>query len=373
MEPMNLSLPKRRRVDDPTQSTTQTDEGQLICDWCSTASDAGTLPSVQVLCITCEKYLCDICMTRHNDFYRDHLLIERTNVDTAQVSQLIQTLASQTILDDIMITKFQQKKMINAKHVRDSNICWISGCTVLNDGRLALVDHDNNSLKIINIDSHDIEKYFKSEKPPWDVAELDPDTVAVTFPELQSIVIISLKEDVRVLSQINVKIDCHGIDYTNDNFFVSSTAPPVVQILDKTGQLLRQFEKNDTGGPLFEWPLYLAVGPETDRILVSDYFNDKVVCIRLDSELLREHEYRHEKLKYPRGMVYDGGGSVFLAGRYNIHQMTTYCDHVQVPLQTKDGIEFAQCLAYNKKRNLLFVGKYRANTMSNWISVFYVE
>ena len=218
---------------------------------------------------------------------------------------------------------------------------------------------------------------------------MDLDHVAVTCPEIQSLIILSIKTEMCIVNTIKVNVDCHGIAHAKSNIFITSTAPTNVQILDRTGNVLQKIDKTESGVSLFGWPLYIAVSPDADTLLISDYFKDKVVRLIKTSGVKDVKEdvfgadkdmvyvidsgYNHESLKYPRGLVHDDGGSVFLAGRNNVHQMTINCDHIHIPLDRKHGIEWAQCVAFSTKRSLLFVGKHRSNTMSHLISVFHVE
>jgi hypothetical protein len=189
---------------------------------------------------------------------------------------------------------------------------------------------------------------------PWAVAKVDNNKVAVTFPILEIIRLITFSKSMAVTNTEDIKVEkcCHSVAYSNNKLIISyTTRPATVKILDMTGKVLKTFDKDHLGNCLFADPHFLTISADNTVIYVSDYGNNCVLGLTFYGKV--KAIYKHDQLKGPYQLTVDRSGTVFVCGRWshNIHQLSPDLTKVNILL----GKEQAVGVAYCQNTNRLYV------------------
>lgn len=211
----------------------------------------------------------------------------------------------------------------------------ISGMCQLNNAHIVIVDNSNCLLKVIDTTKQQLVASLRTENKPFDITKIPGNKVAVTFPQEGQIQFfqmsindynngeISGEMEINKTDQIDVGDGCHGIACRWDNLVVSFTDEPIrVVIMDLNGQVLKALEKDATGKPLFEKPLYVTQGYNDKTIYVSDYQSAAVKRLNYTATS-KDCPVVSLRSVCSMGITMDLFGTVYVLDGVNIHQLSS--------------------------------------------------
>ncbi|CAC5358240.1 MYH [Mytilus coruscus] len=175
--------------------------------------------------------------------------------------------------------------------------CLITGCAMLEDGRVIFVDscEVNKRLVVMNSEGSFIkEKQF--EDLVMDVTKVDSNTVAVTLVEKNSISIVDVNSS-EVLQTLPVNTKCYGIYFTAGKLIVS-LANNLIQVLDIPANILPMVPKMDHA---------TYVSAMSDRIYHAA--NGVINCCDLNGSVYWTFSCGHSD--HSVGLAHDKSGNVF--------------------------------------------------------------
>jgi DNA-binding beta-propeller fold protein YncE len=195
---------------------------------------------------------------------------------------------------------------------------------------------------------------------PWAVAKVDNNKVAVTFPVLGILRLITFSKCMTVTNTENIEVggNCSGVAVSNNKLIVSyTTYPAKVEILDMSGKVLKIFDKDHHGNCLFGDPLYLTISADNTVIYVSDMGKNCVIGLTFDGKV--KAIYKDDQLKSPCQLTVDRSGAVFVCGRLSnkIHQLSPDLTKVNILLDEEQGMNVPVGVAYCQKNNRLYVSQ----------------
>jgi hypothetical protein len=240
-----------------------------------------------------------------------------------------------------------------------------SSCLLTKD---CLLITDFNSCKLIifkdlSFSTSSYDTIDLSSKP-WAVAKVDNNKVAITFPILGIIKLITFSKCMTVTNTEDIEVGggCCGVAYSNNKLIVSFTdSKATVKILDMSGEVLKIFDKDQHEKYLFVQPYYLTISADNTVIYVSDFEKNCVIGLTFDGKV--KAIYKDDQLKRPCQLTVDRSGAVFVCGSlsHNIHQLSSDLTKVKILLDEEQGIESPVGVAYCQNTKRLYVSQYADN------------
>jgi DNA-binding beta-propeller fold protein YncE len=199
---------------------------------------------------------------------------------------------------------------------------------------------------------------------PWAVAKIDNNKVAVTFPRLGIIKLITFSKSMTVTNTEDIKVGqgCHGVAYSNNKLIVSFTdSPATVKILDMSGKVQKIFDKDHHGKYLFADPHFLTISADNKIIYVSDAMKNCVLGLTFDGNVM--DIYKDYQLNKPCQLTVDRSGAMFICGycSHNIHQLSSDPTKVKILLDEEQGMNGPVGVAYCHGNNRLYVSQLDDN------------
>jgi hypothetical protein len=267
------------------------------------------------------------------------------------------------IVEKPALYRLGEKKEISIKHDSDSNSCYdIRSICKPKDGCVIIADMKNKSLKRLDMTSFKILDVCKLPRCPWQICEVDNE-IAVSSQEM-NIDIITTEGPLKVARKIKTDHKCYGLGYRNGKIYVTDTNKTMF-VYNKTGTMLTQFFKDQSGDDLFSNIYSLTVSHDGKRIYVADYTFGLVV---LSKEGKLHGKYHPSNIKSAREICETDSGDILVCGEFsnNIIQ----CSHdgeVIGEILTSDG-QGGGCWAvcYDRNHKRLIVGR----RFRNYIEVY---
>ena len=245
---------------------------------------------------------------------------------------------------------------------------FITGIKVLPNGNIAILDYNNNSVKIIDTHSDKIICVRHLSSGPWGLTVIPGDRLAVTLPSGQSTRLISTSKGLNITNTIKIKGLPYGIFYDSGQLVVSCGGNTrVVQILSLEGVVQRTFSHGLT------WPYYLAID-EKSNILISDGSNNRVV--KLDWEGNARGSYTDADLKQPRGVTSCGGGKFIVCSRDTdaVHLVSEDCVKIKKLLGEEDGLCKPYDVCFDSKEGALYISsKSHKEAVNNYYQLYNIK
>ena len=223
----------------------------------------------------------------------------------------------------------------------------IRGCVILSDGKLLFANwSDNKKLMIFNIDgthSRDIGLTCK----PYDIARLDGERIAVSFPEDYIVQIFDvIGNGYPIYQNIKMADQCWGIFYNNDKLFVGCNGHKV-QIMDLSGHIVKTM-------PAKVNTVY-CLHVDANFVYYTDEINNTVFCCDFDGNEI--WKFRDPSLKYPCSVAYSPTGYVFVVGTIsqNVMVMAPNGQQSKSLLSKLDGLDGPAGIHYDAQSNRLVV------------------
>lgn len=222
----------------------------------------------------------------------------------------------------------------NGRTENDGKKCWPLDVTVLCDGTPVITDFHNKKIKAFDASGLVMSDVLL---PSWPhgIANVEKSDVAVTLPEISTLVFVTVNEKTMILlKRIKTVKQYRGIcchQETEDGkpvIIVSCCASnnQSVDVLSLDGEILHT-HRQDNRQPnrnLFTWPYYVGVNSEGE-IVVSDC-ETKTGLLYLDKKGHVKYDYLSigVVIQDPRGICTDLDGNVYLADKsaHAIHSLT---------------------------------------------------
>lgn len=157
----------------------------------------------------------------------------------------------------------------------DKKKCCITGIAVLSKDTLIVADNNNDSVKLVDIETDMILSKVNLESAPWAVTAMSDKQVAVTVPDKETVYILSVTEN-RTLQNLSdnriiVKKRCYGIAYAKNRLFITTRDPTKVEVYSTDGKLMSSVDL-DMANPenivvyLAESKLYISDNKRSRRM-----------------------------------------------------------------------------------------------------------
>ncbi|XP_060574766.1 uncharacterized protein LOC132732372 [Ruditapes philippinarum] len=213
-----------------------------------------------------------------NGLKEETIQLKRVDAFFEGQQYLMSMLDETDILGDIIEQpvryKLGEKREINIIHDLDTKVCSISSACILNDGSVIIADYGNQSLKRIDVTSSKIVDVCQLPRSPWQICEVDND-ILVSSEEI-NIDIVTTEGQLKAAREITTDHNCYGLGYRNGKIYVTDSNETVF-VYNKTGTMLIQISKDQSGENLFSNIYSLTVSRDGERIYVADYMYDIVV------------------------------------------------------------------------------------------------
>ncbi|KAL4228603.1 hypothetical protein ACF0H5_011653 [Mactra antiquata] len=223
----------------------------------------------------------------------------------------------------------------NGRTDSDNKKCWPLDVTVLCDGTPVITDFHNKKIKAFDASGMVMCDVLL---PSWPhgIANVEKSDVAVTLPEISTLVFVTVNEkNMTLLKRIKTVKQYRGICCFDDTangkptIIVSCCASnnQSVDVLSLDGEILQSHRHDNRlpGRNLFTWPYYVTVNNEGE-IIVSDC-ETKTGLLYLDKkgDVKFDHQSIGVVIQDPRGICTDLDGNVYLADKsaHAIHSLTS--------------------------------------------------
>ena len=241
-------------------------------------------------------------------------------------------------------------------------VCQITGCTVLADGRIALVDMYNQSLKLFGTDTK-LAAHTKLSAEPWDITAVSSEQVIISLPQEKKLQFFQigraqLNPKHKIGPTVTKSSQFHGVEYYENRLYVTcpKDEPPCVKILDMQGNELHIISSSPRESNLFRDPLYLTMSHNGKVLYVSDSGNNTIVGIQLhgDGQIRKFQEPENRPIG---GIIAQTDGNMYVCGfkTKTIVNLTRNCKFVGNLIGKEGGLKKPQALCYIPMQHQLLV------------------
>lgn len=178
---------------------------------------------------------------------------------------------------------------------------WITGCTLLPEGKLVFVDRLTQRL-VLN-ESGNFHDIIPFAIPPFDVCHVKNNTVAVTLPETNEVVYVDILKGIKIKSSLFFKSTCWGIDCNGEFMVIGFPHKERVIIVDLDGREVRSFNVTCDCFVLGPYEIYSV-----------NYQRDEIICNNLDGNQLWTYP---DVVVKPAGIGVDRAGHVYVFSKFN--------------------------------------------------------
>ena len=255
-------------------------------------------------------------------------------------------------------TQVSEVKKVNTRNDTDKKSILISGVTFLENGELLICDYNNAKLMLLDT-AFKISETIGCSSAPWDIAVLNDKKVVVTNPVAKKLQYFTITPNLETSRSIVLSTSawCWGVAVANGFMFVSChyEGTPEVLVLDIDGNMLKSINETSSGIKL-QKPYYIASNRAGNKLYISDYDSNKVICMSVEEKSI--FIYSDSEMKYPRGLVVDDDDNVLVCceGTNNIHVIKSDGSKYKMLLSSQDGIEKPHGMEYRSSYGTLVVG-----------------
>ncbi|XP_052058534.1 uncharacterized protein LOC127698869 [Mytilus californianus] len=269
------------------------------------------------------------------------LQLQDANVDQAQM----QVRGSR---QDTHYVELQLKRKFDIK-LQDQS----PGCLLLSDGRTLIADFWGSG-KLLEYNEKG--KYIRDVHifdKPYDLTEIDTDRIAVTYPDVKRLDIMTIKKgtDGR---KILCEKTCFGISYCNGKIFTVVKELGIL-ILNLTGRILNKIKINNSD--------VFYVAATEDKIYYTDGNLNTVNCCNSEGQTI--WTFKNKSVMCSSGITVDNNQNVYVAGSLsnNLTLILQNGEDSKEMLNASDNISAPLTVCYNKNKNLLLFG-YKIGNMA---------
>ena len=249
-------------------------------------------------------------------------------------------------------------------------VCDITGCTVLEDGRIVLADMYNQSLKLFGTDAK-LAAHSKLSAEPWDITAVSSDQVVITLPQEKKLQFFQIGK-----TQLNPKhkigptltksSQFYGVDFYQDKLYVTcpKDEPSCLKILDMQGKELNSISSGPRETNLFSDPLYITVSHNGKIVYISDSGNNTIVGIQLDGDS-QVRTFSEPENKPMGGLVVQTDGNMYVCGfkTKTVMNLTRNCKFVSNLIGKESGLKKPQALCYIPMQHQLLVTMQQSDSV----------
>ncbi|XP_060560228.1 uncharacterized protein LOC132720194 [Ruditapes philippinarum] len=251
-----------------------------------------------------------------------------------------------------------EKREISIKHDSDKSLYNdINSICMLKDGCVIIADNVNKSLKRLDLTLSKIIDVCQRLRSPWQVCEIDNE-IAVSSEEM-NIDILTTEGPLKVTRQIKTDHECYGLGYKNGKIYVTDSMETIF-VYNKTGTMLIQFSKDQSGDNLFSDIYSLTVSQDGKRIYVA---NGTYGLVVLSKEGKLHGKYNPSNLRLAREICETNSGDILVCGESS-NNIVQFSSNVEVlgEILTSDSTE-GGCLAvcFDRSHTKLIVGRSERN------------
>ncbi|XP_052273362.1 uncharacterized protein LOC127873520 [Dreissena polymorpha] len=259
---------------------------------------------------------------------------------------------------------------IEVRTLQDSEPCHITSMLMLSPDLLLTVDHENYAIKLMDVSRNKTPMLltsFSTESPPWDVAKIDQNHVAVTLPKEKSILILKT-EPRRLIYHKTLKMEgkCVAITAVQGKMLVSFNSirhKASVQLLNPDDGAV--IEKLDLDG--VQCVPDVAVNEEETVAFVSDASNNSIFRVSVNVKAGSGDEegpklkvldcFEHAELKRPCCTLplKDGGMLVCSNGNNQLLHVSPCLEKVVVAMSEVHELYSPRAICYDELHHRLFV------------------
>ncbi|CAG2226611.1 unnamed protein product [Mytilus edulis] len=287
----------------------------------------------------------------------DSLIVKLSN----EVEEFGKIMVSETATNlDIRDSKFDQAQIEinvpNSRNIFDIKLQLIksfqmtsehklnvSGCLVLPNGNLLMANATKEyHLKEYNDRGEHIRDIRVSDQP-YAIAMIDFDRIVVSYGGALFIEIRHINT-FNVEKKISLQNNCWGVSHADGKLYV--VHGDSVQVLDLSGQNLKTIKTVSNH--------ISRICASRDRIIYSDWDNDKVYCCNLNGTKLLQLK---KNIIFPRDITEDNYHNVFVVG-YTSNNLTIVGqdgENSKTLLTESDGLRQPRTVFYDKAKRLLVI------------------
>ena len=330
-----------------------------LCDPCNYG---GTEKIAKFSCKDCDENLCPACSDLHKrqKMSRNHKLIplsEATKQSGALPEPDINVNNSKKKMFPEL--KIESSRQIDIQLPGDEEEPFISGCAIMPDGHIILVDTGNSKIKMLD-KSFKLKESLILVSAPRDVAMYNKTSVLVTLPDTNQLQYIEVSPKLVTGATIQLDKPCWGVAVSGNKIYVTCYLgfgrEGEVRILDKNGKLENRLGVHPKGKSfMFARPFYLAVSPTSGRIFVTDWDRNSVICLGPDGSVV----YMYKELFGPRGVCVLPNDNILVCddGQDKVQVITAKGEKHSTLLTEMDGImQDPYCVAYRQTDGLFLLG-----------------
>ena len=215
----------------------------------------------------------------------------------------------------------------------------------MSSGDLVVCDGKNKKITVLD-KSFNVKGSVASQSQPWDVSEIDSNTVVVTMPYVKQIKVIEMQPFPHERQTYHLDMMCWGIHVFKGEIYathLNRLGEGGAVILDLEGKLKRRIEVNGLEGSIvFINPENVAVNKfGVAAMAVSDNDSNSVTIVDVDSTLYCH--YTDTDLKNPGGLCFDKRSNVIVcgSGSKNLQIISLFGEKLKTIVTPKNPIAVA--------------------------------
>ncbi|KAK3608727.1 hypothetical protein CHS0354_007391 [Potamilus streckersoni] len=207
--------------------------------------------------------------------------------------------------------------------VREDKIsCHITDILTLQGAKHILVDRANSKIKVYG-EHFQFQESRTIQENPWNACILKDSEIAVTVPNINTILVIGIGNKMRKIREIKTRLQCWGIAVVKDQLVITTyTNDSSVLILDMTGKEIRTVRPDNYQSEKLLSPWYANINKSETIIYVSYSYVNKMVAYNTSWNAL--FTYTNQDMNYAGGIDTDREGNIYLCGynSYNVQQIS---------------------------------------------------
>lgn len=274
--------------------------------------------------------------------------------------------------------KEKKKNRIHAAYKYEDSECYIAGLCVVTKDLIAVTDHSNFSVKLIDVGKCSIKSCVKLPTGPRGITKMSEVKVAVAETDKKKLRVFDIEDDILIgCGTVLVGGHCAGVDYDRKTelFAVSCVEPASVKVLKEAGELLYHIDSLK-----FDEPYHLRFchsDIDENLIYITDRKSKKITCIKItEDNWTGEYIKPLPGMDFPRDICVKPDGSLLICCQTTetVCQFSNTHDMLDIILDKKrDDIECPIAMAYSEDDGILYVSGIRpgaSKDISEYIKVY---
>ena len=249
----------------------------------------------------------------------------------------------------------------------DNKSCDNVGITVIPDGRIAISDLNNWTVKVFDSKFRSCES-LKLTSAPRGLVAISPQELAVSLPDESKIQIISASKTLRMLRSILTQLPCYALANHDQELVLlcyDGFSTVAVQFIDLEGNILRKIEmKTSRNKTQLTKSWSLTVNPDGQKLCIGD--GARLLCMDLSGNTI--FVFKHESLVNIRDVTIDTTGKFYVCGSKSVHRVSPDGTRSKVIL-TEDDIASPYAICFDPDKRSLLI----SSTGSDVVSVFQLK